>query len=116
MHLRLQQYLAESGAHLDGVYVCPHDDGQCNCRKPLTGLFGQAFRDFPLARPENSLMVGDSLRDIQAGIRAGMRTAFVVDDRQPASADAERAMTLAQLSVASLPDLVRRYLCPTLHS
>ncbi len=41
IHERLQDKLASRGAHLDAIYVCPHDAGQCSCRKPLTGLFGQ---------------------------------------------------------------------------
>ncbi len=111
IHVFLRAQLAERGAHLDGLYVCPHDEGQCNCRKPLTGLFEQAFEDFPLARPENSLMVGDSLRDVEAGLRAGMATVFVAGGAREDSPEADRARTLAQLTVGSLPDLVHHYLC-----
>jgi histidinol-phosphate phosphatase family protein len=111
MHSLLRELLEAHGAHLDGIYFCPHDEGQCNCRKPLTGLFEQAFLDFPAARPENSLMAGDSLCDIEAGLRLGMRTAFIAGDVETGSAEADRARTLAQLSVASLPELVHRYLC-----
>jgi histidinol phosphatase-like enzyme len=107
----LRELLEAHGAHLDGIYFCPHDEGQCNCRKPLTGLFEQAFLDFPAARPENSLMAGDSLCDIEAGLRLGMRTAFIAGDVETGSAQADRARTLAQLSVVSLPELVRVYLC-----
>jgi D-glycero-D-manno-heptose 1,7-bisphosphate phosphatase len=114
MHARLQESLGASGGHLDGIYVCPHDEGQCNCRKPLTGLFEQAFADFPHARPENSLMAGDSLRDIEAGTRLGMRTALITGDGDAnfSSTDRHRARILAQLSAKSLPDLVYRHLCP----
>jgi len=111
MHAKLRERLAARGAHLDGIYVCPHDEGQCNCRKPLTGLFEQAFREFSAARPENSLMAGDSLSDIEAGLHLGMRTVFIAGDVETGSAEADRARTLAQLSVVSLPELVRVYLC-----
>lgn len=110
MHDQLRQRLAARGARLDAIYVCPHDDGECNCRKPLTGLFEQAFQDFPAARPENSVMVGDSVRDIEAGSRLGMRTVFVAGDDKTTSAEAQRAAALATLSVASLPDFVQRLL------
>jgi D-glycero-D-manno-heptose 1,7-bisphosphate phosphatase len=113
MHERLQQHLAAHGAHLDAIYVCPHDEGQCNCRKPRTGLLEQAFCDFPAARAENSLMVGDSLRDIEAGLRLGMKTAFICGDAEAVSADARRAASLAQITVGSLHELVNRYLCST---
>jgi len=110
MHDRLRELLALRSARLDGIYVCPHDDGQCDCRKPLTGLFEQAFQDFPGVRPENSIMVGDSLRDIEAGIRLGMRTVFITGDAYTTSAETQRAVALANLSVASLPDFVQRLL------
>jgi len=111
IHSQLRERLAACGAHLDGIYVCPHDEGQCNCRKPLTGLFEQAFHDFPAARPENSLMAGDSLSDIEAGLRLGVRTVFITGNVETNSIEAERARMLAQISVASLPELVNRYLC-----
>lgn len=110
MHDQLRQQLVAHGARLDAIYVCPHDDGQCNCRKPLTGLFEQAFQDFPAARPENSVMVGDSVRDIEAGSRLGMRTVLVNDDRETTSGEAVRAAALATFSVTSLPDFVRRFM------
>lgn len=110
MHDQLRQQLVAHGARLDAIYVCPHDDGQCNCRKPLTGLFEQAFQDFPAARPENSVMVGDSVRDIEAASRLGMRTVLVNDDRETTSGEAVRAAALATFSVTSLPDFVRRFM------
>lgn len=111
IHGKLKAQLAAHGAHLDAIYVCPHDAGQCDCRKPLTGLFDQAFRDFPNATPGRSLMVGDSLRDIEAGRRVGMATAFVTDG-DTTTAEDERAAMLAQVSVGSLSELVDGYLCP----
>jgi len=110
MHDQLRQRLAAHGARLDAIYVCPHDDGQCNCRKPLTGLFEQAFQDFPASRPENSVTVGDSVRDIEAGSRLGMRTVFMNGDRETTSGEAVRAAALATFSVASLPDFVQRFM------
>lgn len=112
IHERLQHKLAERGAHLDAIYVCPHDEGQCDCRKPLTGLFEQAFRDFPAAHAGNSVVVGDSLRDIEAGRRMGMQTVLVDDAPDSASEELQRARSLAQLTVPSLNDFVHRYLFP----
>ena len=105
IHDKLTKELAERGAHLDAIYFCPHDKGQCACRKPGTGMFEQAFRDFPEAKPERSLMVGDSLRDIEAGQAVGMSTAFVTDG-DSASEDDLRATRLATVVVRSLSELV----------
>lgn len=111
MHARMRQVLATHGAKVDAIYVCPHDNGQCHCRKPMTGLFEQAFRDFPEASAPNSIMVGDSLRDIEAGHRMGMRTVLIDDSAGASTAEqAQLAQSLADLSVRSLADFVDRYL------
>lgn len=110
IHRELREQLAKRGAHLDGIYVCPHDAGQCNCRKPLTGLFEQAFRDFPDATANRSIMVGDSLRDVEAGLRFGMATAFITGGDKLTAED-ERAARLASISMGSLPELIDRYFC-----
>jgi histidinol-phosphate phosphatase family protein len=56
---RIHRELAAAGAHLDGVYCCPHDkaDG-CSCKKPLPGLTYKAREelDIDLSR---SFVVGD---------------------------------------------------------
>ena len=78
IHRRMGEALAEAGAHVDGIYVCPHDYGQCTCRKPEIGLFLQAERDFPIDG-EASWMVGDSDTDVEAGRRYGVRTILTTD-------------------------------------
>jgi D-glycero-D-manno-heptose 1,7-bisphosphate phosphatase len=110
IHRRLCEQLAQFGAYLDGIYVCPHDIGQCHCRKPDIGLFEQAFADFPGASPENSVMIGDSLSDIEARVRIGMAAIFVPGDPESQKAGAERAAALATATATSLVDCVERYL------
>ncbi len=81
IHENLRIHLGSFGAHIDAIYFCPHDHGQCGCRKPGTGLFERAFLDFPGARPENSVMIGDSDSDIVAGTRVGMKTILITQPR-----------------------------------
>jgi D-glycero-D-manno-heptose 1,7-bisphosphate phosphatase len=77
MHAKMNQMLAKQGGRIDAVFFCPHaPDESCTCRKPLPGLFvqigerfGMSLRDVPV--------VGDSLRDLQAGVAAGCRPHFV---------------------------------------
>jgi D-glycero-D-manno-heptose 1,7-bisphosphate phosphatase len=110
LHVRLCEHLAACGAHLDAIYYCPHDDGQCNCRKPETGMFRQAFRDFPGATADNSIMVGDSLSDMEAASHLGMRGVFLADPAKPPNPDADRAATSATACAVSLLDCVERFL------
>jgi D-glycero-D-manno-heptose 1,7-bisphosphate phosphatase len=110
IHVKLQDVLKAHGAHIDAFYICPHDTEQCNCRKPLPGMFEQAKRAFPDIDAATSAMVGDSLSDIEFGKRLGMRTVYIegADDRQ--KADAEQAADLADGRFASLPEAVEALL------
>jgi D-glycero-D-manno-heptose 1,7-bisphosphate phosphatase len=86
---------------VDAVYVCPHDDAQgCDCRKPAPGLLRRAARDLGIDLLR-SYMVGDRWRDIEAGQRAGCRTAYVEGQYQ------ERSATGADIVVTDLPEATR---------
>jgi D-glycero-D-manno-heptose 1,7-bisphosphate phosphatase len=68
---------------VDGVFYCYHkpEDG-CECRKPEPGLLLQALAAAADVGPvEECWMVGDSARDVEAGRRAGCRTAVVLTGR-----------------------------------
>jgi D-glycero-D-manno-heptose 1,7-bisphosphate phosphatase len=74
IHERLREQLDRaSGARLDAVYHCPHDNGACACRKPAPGMLAAAARDFGV-RPEETVMIGDADSDVEAGRRFGART------------------------------------------
>lgn len=73
VHQHMCAVLKKSGAHIDGIYVCPHEEGTCTCRKPNIGLFLQAERDYGIDKAL-SWMIGDSDSDAEAGRRYGVRT------------------------------------------
>ena len=104
IHGNMQSQLERHGARLDAIYYCPHDEGECHCRKPETGLFEQAWQRFPQANAQNSVVIGDSLSDIEAGRRLGMKTIFIEGeaDRQKAG-----AATAAELADAVAPSLLQ---------
>lgn len=70
-------------APVDAVYVCPHDEGECDCRKPEVGLFRAAQRVDPGIDFAQSVVFGDSQSDIEAGQRIGARTVQVGDPPLP---------------------------------
>lgn len=72
MHFKLQQLAMEEGGRVDLIVHCPHgpDDG-CHCRKPLPGLFQQIAEHFHLDDLKGVPVIGDSQRDLLAGIRLG---------------------------------------------
>jgi D-glycero-D-manno-heptose 1,7-bisphosphate phosphatase len=104
IHSTFQRQLASAGARIDAFFICPHDTGQCNCRKPLPGLFEQAVAQFVQITAATSVMIGDSLADVEFGRRLGMATIFIDIDPQRRSPSAEQAAKLANLRANSLPD------------
>lgn len=63
----------------DGVYFCPHLDDGCDCRKPEPGMLLKASKDLNINLSE-SVMIGDSMRDIEAGEKAGCAEAYLIED------------------------------------
>jgi D-glycero-D-manno-heptose 1,7-bisphosphate phosphatase len=109
IHAQLQRELAAHNAQIDGFYFCPHDKGACNCRKPLPGLFQQAQSQFPEIQPETSVIIGDSLSDIEFGRNLGMATIFIEGDtkaRENRKPGAKRGAELADLRFEALIDAV----------
>jgi D-glycero-D-manno-heptose 1,7-bisphosphate phosphatase len=106
IHSALQSWLQPQGAHIDAFYFCPHDTQQCNCRKPLPGLFDQARADFPEIAATSSVTIGDSLSDIEFGHRLGMTTLLLEGDPEHRKSGDETARQLADRCFVSLPEAV----------
>ena len=77
--------LKEAGAHLDGIYFCPHHPTEgvppyrmdCECRKPKPGLLLRAARDHGLDLGRSTL-VGDRPSDLVAARAVGAQGVLVL--------------------------------------
>lgn len=77
MHTKLKTELAKVGGHVENIYYCAHHpDENCDCRKPKPGMYLQALKDFN-ADPKHTLVIGDSLRDLEAADAAGCQSVLV---------------------------------------
>jgi D-glycero-D-manno-heptose 1,7-bisphosphate phosphatase len=74
VHRRMIEETRLAGGSIAAVYYCPHELGQCSCRKPETGLFLEAQQDFLDVDFSVSTVIGDSPSDMEAGLRLGCRT------------------------------------------
>lgn len=80
IHDALNARLAQDGAHLDGIYYCPHHPTEgvgpyhatCDCRKPNTGMILKAVLDLGLD-PSSSYVVGDQTSDMELADRIGAK-------------------------------------------
>lgn len=76
MHSKMEKLLKPLGGHIDSIFFCPHMDAHgCDCRKPLPGLMKEIALRYKKTNGTTPLagvpIVGDSLRDLQAGIALG---------------------------------------------
>lgn len=66
------------GGRVDAVFYCPHAaEGNCDCRKPKTGMFVEISQRFNVPLTEVP-SIGDSLRDLQASAETGAQPMLVL--------------------------------------
>ncbi|GHV04436.1 histidinol phosphate phosphatase [Spirochaetia bacterium] len=91
IHRKMETELGKAGAYVDDIFFCPHhpDKGftgerpeykiDCECRKPKPGMILQAATKYNIDLTQ-SFMVGDDIKDVQAGLAAGCKTALLKND------------------------------------
>ena len=76
-HWMLDEFKKKDIKILD-VFHCPHlSDSNCNCRKPKPGMFLEAKNKYGI-KMQDSWMIGDSERDINAANSAGIKNTILV--------------------------------------
>lgn len=90
IHASLETLLGKERAYVNAIYYCPHhpDKGypeerpeykiDCECRKPKIGMFLQAAKDWNIDL-SNSYMIGDTDRDLQAGLNAKLKDSIKIE-------------------------------------
>jgi len=81
------QELNDAKVVIEAVYYCTHrQEESCPCRKPKTGLI-----DIAVAKLKNeglnpqlseSYFIGDTIRDVEAGTAAGIKTILVFSGKE----------------------------------
>lgn len=80
IHQEMQHILKSHNADFDAMYCCPHHNevSDCTCRKPKPGMIIQAVEEYNIDLSK-SFLIGDSLRDIEAGDAAGVKKSYRVE-------------------------------------
>ena len=96
----LIELLKKKGVLIDKIYYCPHrPEDNCECRKPASGLFNRADRQFGIDF-SRSWVIGDKSTDILAGKNIGAKTILVrtgYAGREPGAQEAEADYTAGDL-------------------
>jgi D,D-heptose 1,7-bisphosphate phosphatase len=106
IHKKMETDLGKYGAYIDDLFFCPHhpDKGfagerseykiECECRKPKPGMILQAAEKYNIDL-SRSWMVGDDMRDAQAGLNAGCKAVLLDNGKKD----------VKQNNIAVFPDL-----------
>jgi D-glycero-D-manno-heptose 1,7-bisphosphate phosphatase len=116
VHQRLRDLLSGKGASLDGIYYCPyHPDGSIpryrqdsDWRKPRPGMLLAAATelDIDLAK---SWMIGDNLRDVEAGRSAGCRTILISSAQTGAETTDKNKPDHVAVNMKEAVNIIKKY-------
>lgn len=78
IHKNMLYEVAFYGGHIDKVYFSPYLSADNHpTRKPGIGMALNAKQDFPEIDFSKSIIIGDSMSDMEFGRAAGMKTIFI---------------------------------------
>lgn len=81
VHRFMISEIEKVGGRIDQVYVAPYLESEHHImRKPAHGMAMKAKKEFSEVHFKQSVMVGDSVSDMQFGKRLGMMTVFIGED------------------------------------
>ncbi len=83
IHAGMRGGIAAAGGRIDKVYAATSVLDNDHNRKPNTGMGLQAREDFPQIDFHKSVMVGNSLSDMEFGKRLTMHTVFLTTKHEP---------------------------------
>lgn len=99
LHKKMQQELLErSGVEFDDIISCTDAGNESGRRKPSPAMLLEAQKKYDIDMAA-SWMIGDTASDIEAGQRAGTKTAFLLNEHDEPPSN-------ATISIASLKDIV----------
>lgn len=72
IHANMLRELTAAGAQVDDIFVCPHEENTCECRKPRPGMIQAAQRKWNIDL-NRSLLIGDSPSDEALARACGLK-------------------------------------------
>lgn len=85
---KMVEMVFRQGGRIDAIFFCPHTaDNKCQCRKPNTGMFEDIASRFKVGL-EGVPAIGDSLRDLQTGVKVGCLPILVLTGKGAKTKDA----------------------------
>lgn len=90
IHANMLQEIVKAGGHLDAIYYCSELDNENPYRKPNPGMGLEAVKEFPDINLSKSIMIGNTISDMQFGRNLGVYTIFLPTTRRGVNPEDER--------------------------
>ncbi|WP_304236650.1 HAD-IIIA family hydrolase [Jiulongibacter sediminis] len=81
VHFTLLKKMEAVGVKIRDIKFCTDTENSSPCRKPNPGMLLELFKEYPHIEKDKVIFIGDSLSDLQAGKNAGVKTAFLTNDK-----------------------------------
>lgn len=81
IHKNMSAEILKAGGKIDAVYFCPDVDDASPDRKPNPGMGLKAVKDFPDIDFSKTIMIGNTISDMQFGRNLGIKTIFLPTTR-----------------------------------
>ncbi len=83
IHKNMRTEIVDNGGRIDRIYAATAVSDEDHNRKPNTGMGLQSREDFPQIDFRKSVMVGNSISDMEFGKRLGAHTVFLTTKSGP---------------------------------
>ncbi len=90
IHANMLEEIVKAGGHLDAIYYCSETENDNPYRKPNPGMGLEAVKEFPDIDLTKTIMIGNTLSDMEFGRNLGVYTLFLPTTRPEVSLTDER--------------------------
>ncbi len=81
IHTNMELAINAAGGRIDAIFYCTDLDDKSPFRKPQPGMGLQAVKQFPSIDLKKTIMVGNTISDMQFGRNLGVHTVFLPTTR-----------------------------------
>ena len=90
IHINMRKAIEEAGGRIDAIYFCSSMQDDDPHRKPNPGMGLEAIKQFPDIDVKKSIMVGNTISDMEFGRNLGTYTVFLLTTRPEVDLDDKR--------------------------
>lgn len=90
IHINMKHEIEKAGGRIDAIYFCSSMEDDNPFRKPNPGMGLEAIKQFPRIEVQKSIMVGNTMSDMEFGRNLGAYTVFLPTTRPEVDLKDER--------------------------